>query len=459
MPEKKFKKSLFIFRRDLRLDDNTALNAALAQSGEVLPVFIFDPRQTPGHEYFSAAAFNFMLRSLGELDDQLRRLGSRLHIARGRADEAAAQLVAAEKIQAVFCNKDYTPFSIERDLALAEICRRAGAAFMSFDDALLHHPEEIFKKAGGVYTVFTPYFRKASLIPIDPPAPAAHGKFCKAVKSLKLSGFCGLSGAKETIKAGRKAALSILRHLEIQKNYPEDRDNPAQNSTTHLSAHLKFGTCSAREVYDAVSRKLGPTHPLIRSLHWRDFFVQIGYHHPYVLGRSFNEKYETIAWENDENKFAAWREGKTGFPIVDAGMRELKQTGFMHNRCRMITASFLVKDLHIDWRWGEKYFAQKLVDYDPLVNNGNWQWAASTGCDAQPYFRIFNPWLQQRKFDPDCAYIKKWIVQLKQLRPAEIHALADKPAASSLGYPRPLVNHASASLKSKSFFRDAQKKF
>jgi deoxyribodipyrimidine photo-lyase len=247
--------------------------------------------------------------------------------------------------------------------------------------------------------------------------------------------------------------LVILKKMSGFHDYGRQRDFPGVNGTTGLSAHVKFGTISAREFYHAVSDSLGQEHILINQLYWRDFFTQIGYHYPKVLGAAFQDKYARVAWSIDPADFTAWSEGRTGFPIVDAGMRELNATGFMHNRSRMITASFLVKDLHIDWRMGERYFAQKLVDYDPLVNNGNWQWAASTGCDAQPYFRIFNPWLQQVKFDPAAVYIKKWIPELRNFPAEAIHALGKHPSVSLDGYPRPMVDHHLAKEETKSLFR------
>ncbi|MBZ0167786.1 MAG: DNA photolyase family protein, partial [Candidatus Omnitrophica bacterium] len=253
---------------------------------------------------------------------------------------------------------------------------------------------------------------------------------------------------------GRKSGLKILKGLSRYKNYDDERDIPAVDGTTNLSAHNKFGTVSVREVYHGMRNVLGQTHTLIKQLYWRDFFVHVGYHHPEVLGSAFHEKYNKIPWRDSRQDFQAWCDGRTGFPIVDAGMRELNTTGFMHNRVRMITASLLVKDLQIDWRWGEKYFAQKLIDYDPLVNNGNWQWVASTGCDVQPYFRVFNPWRQQERFDPDAKYIKHWIPELKELSPKEIHTWDG--AEGSLfapDYPPPMVDHSVETKKVKELFK------
>jgi len=346
---------------------------------------------------------------------------------------------------------------VDRDLALTEVCRKKKIAFQPYDDVVLNGPDAVSKNDGGVYTVFTPYFRKAAMLPVREPLPNSAVNYAKLSSVLSvqiaLSAIKRINNPAWTVKGGRSAALVILKNLEPYRDYTARRDIPSLDATTHLSAHMKFGTCSPREVFTAIKKTFNLSHPLIRQLYWRDFFAQVGFHHPYVLGRSFHEKYDKIRWENDKQKFALWCDGRTGFPIVDAGMRELNTTGYMHNRVRMVTASFLVKDLHIDWRWGEKYFAQKLVDYDPLVNNGNWQWAASTGCDAQPYFRIFNPWLQQARFDPDGVYIKKWVPELKNLSAKQIHFLERQPLLRPETYPPPVVDHKTASEAAKKFYR------
>ena len=255
------------------------------------------------------------------------------------------------------------------------------------------------------------------------------------------------------IKPGRKECLDILSNLTRFNNYEVERDYPSKERTTHLSPYLKFGTCSIREAYHRIKTVLGNEHPLIRQLYWRDFFVQIGYYFPRVFNSAFREKFNEIKWQNNMNIFELWCNGKTGFPIVDAGMRELNSTGYMHNRVRMIVSSFLVKDLHLDWRKGEEYFANKLIDLDIAVNNGNWQWTASTGCDAQPYFRIFNPWIQQRKYDPDCKYIKKWVPELKEVKREIIHNWFKQKETKSINYPKPIVDHNKESQLSKQISR------
>ena len=290
--------------------------------------------------------------------------------------------------------------------------------FAASHDLLINTPDSTLKSDGKPYTVFTPYFNNARKIRVRKPAllKLDSGTLSTISTEIPIEGTLNkiVEGiAKyDSFKGGQESALEAIKYSCRLQNYDSDRDYPALEATSHLSPHLKFGTCSIRQAYWTIARKLGQNHPLIRQFYWRDFLTHIAFHFPHVFGKPFKAQYDGIAWKRDEESFQLWREGRTGFPIVDAGMRQLNQTGFMHNRLRMITASFLTKDLHIDWRWGERYFAQKLVDYDPCVNNGNWQWASSTGCDAQPYFRIFNPWRQQERFDPDCHYIRKWIPEL-----------------------------------------------
>jgi deoxyribodipyrimidine photo-lyase len=252
---------------------------------------------------------------------------------------------------------------------------------------------------------------------------------------------------------GRARAQAILGAIGTHASYATDRDRMDRAGTTRLSAHHKFGTVSIRESYHTVAKTLGPGHPLIRQFYWRDFFTHIAWHFPHVFGHAFQRKYDSLIWRGREEWFEAWCAGRTGFPIVDAGMRELAATGFMHNRARMIVASFLVKDLHIDWRRGEQWFAQSLTDYDPAVNNGSWQWAASTGCDAQPYFRIFNPWLQQKRFDPDCVYIRRWVPELAETTPALIHGWHTPTMLDTGSYPRPIVDHDTQKAGALAMFR------
>ncbi len=444
--------SAFIFRRDLRVHDNTALHEALRLSAQVIPCFIFDPRQIEPHPYRSKPGLPFMVQSITDLQQQLQAVGGHLALYRALPEQVIKQLAEREHIQAVFINRDYTPFSRQRDDELAALCLKLGIAWHVLPDVLLNEPESAVKSDKTPYKVFTAFYNNARRFPVALPQALLKRNFLATRSEFTLDqlGFPPLALAS---RGGRHQALAILDRLGDYADYQNTRDFPALNATSRLSAHLKFGTCSVREVFYALTEQLGSEHPLIRQLYWRDFFTHVAYHFPQVFGQAFLEKFAKLRWDNNPDYFQAWCDGKTGFPIVDAGMRELNATGFMHNRVRMITASFLVKDLHIDWRWGERYFAGQLVDYDPCVNNGNWQWAASTGCDAQPYFRIFNPWLQQVKFDRDCRYIYRWLPELQAFPPKIIHQWASGHRACA--YPAPIIDHGRESQLAKARFKDA----
>jgi deoxyribodipyrimidine photo-lyase len=456
-----FKCGLFIFRRDLRLDDNTGLLAALEQCESVIPAFIFDPRQIGNkNQYRSANAIRFMIESLQDLDNQLRKKKARLYCWYGVAEEVVEKLLKSGTIDAIFCNQDYTPFGLKRDEAIEHACIRHDVSLFSYHDLLLiNNPDSIKTGNGTQYTKFTPFFTKARKFPVKKPRSCRSKnfytkKFLDAktlpviLKKLPLSE----TNNKLLISGGRAAAKQKLRTIGLFKDYARTHDFPWVE-TTMLSPHAKFGTVSIREIFYAINNSLGDGHPLIRQLYWRDFFTYVAYYSPFVFGQPYQEKYKKIPWENNEKQFQAWWQGKTGFPIIDAGMRQLNKTGFIHNRVRMLVASFLAKDLLIDWRWGEEYFARNLVDYDPAVNNGNWQWCASTGSDAQPYFRIFNPWLQQKKFDRECRYIKTWVPELRNVPPKIIHAWFDVASPKIKNYPRPIVDHATTSVRAKRVFK------
>ena len=435
-------RALFIFRRDLRLEDNTGLIFALKSAKEVIPAFIFTPEQIDKNSYRSDRALQFMIESLEDLQEQLEAKKGRLYLFHDHFEKVVELCIEKEKVDLVVVNRDYTPYSLKRDQKIEQICKRKKVPFHSFDDLLLHGPEEVLKADKTPYSVFTPYYRAAQKVAIKDPVPNRSNNYFKGLIPFAVDSKVYhkiLPTRFEQQKGGRKAAGSLLK--KKFPHYVTLRDFPAKEGTSHLSAHLKFTTYSPREIYKA----LHPYPALCRSLFWRDFFSSIGYFFPRVFKGAFREKYDEIEWSYDKKDFNRWCDGKTGFPIVDAGMRELNETGYMHNRVRMVVASFLVKDLHIDWRWGEKYFAQHLIDYDPAVNNGNWQWSASTGCDAQPYFRIFNPWNQQEKFDPDCEYIKLWIPELSKVDPRDIHKWFDEKNRRKVSYPEPMVDHSKES--------------
>lgn len=448
--------ALHIFRRDLRLYDNTALIEALKSSKAVIPCFIFDNRQIEKNEYKSNNCIQFMAHSLHELASELGKKNSKLYFFYGTAEDVVAKLLVKLNIKAVFTNRDYTPFSRERDLKIEKICHELDVDFYSCADVLLHEPEEIMKLNLQPYNIFTHFFKKSIQIQVRSPKSNIYNNYYQKSIVLEdkvtLKKILKINNPNIILKGGRNEALSQLKKLKHLHDYQVIRNFPAVPGTTLLSAHNKFGTLSIREFYAEIIKSLGQEHELIKELNWRDFFTHIAFHYPHVFRRSFYKKYDAIRWSENHKHFDAWCTGQTGFPIVDAGMRELNTTGFMHNRVRMIVASFLAKDLHINWRWGEKYFAQKLVDYDPAINNGNWQWSASTGCDAQPYFRIFNPWIQQGKFDPDCIYIKKWIPELATLPPKIIHKL-NTMKIRSIDYTEPMVDHSTESRRAKILYK------
>ncbi|MCH9609967.1 MAG: Deoxyribodipyrimidine photo-lyase [Chlamydiales bacterium] len=418
--------ALHIFRRDLRLEDNTALNFALEQAKTVYPCFIFDPRQIERNRYKSSKAIHFMMHALSDLEMQLRNKGGRLYLFSGRADRVVEQLLSQNSIDLITFNRDYTPFALKRDQTIKSLCHSYGTEVQCFGDALLQEPENVLKENQKPYIKFTPFLNKAKTLPVRPPNNLSNTNFSRE----KLQGE--IHASLETC-GGRSEGLKLLKKIKNLGDYAKLRDFPSANCTSHLSPHNKFGTLSIREVYHKIRTTFSKEHLLIQELYWRDFFTHITFHFPHVIGGAFHQKYDAIAWSHNPKLFKAWCQGKTGFPIVDAGMRELNETGSMHNRVRMITASFLVKDLHLDWRLGERYFAQHLIDYDPAVNNGNWQWIASTGCDAQPYFRIFNPTTQLKRFDPNGEYIERW---------------------SDLSKCKPIVDHKSAAEQAKKLYKN-----
>jgi deoxyribodipyrimidine photo-lyase len=465
--KKEYQKSLFIFRRDLRLEDNTALINALKSSECIVPCFILDPRQveSKNNEYKSNNALQFMIESLKDLDRRLSLLKhddqSRLYLFYGEQENVVKKLISCEKIDAVYINKDYTPFSKKRDNCIAQICYQSNVAFYQYADSLINEPEFVIDDNGKPFKIFSYFLKKSIIFPINSPQIYAYNENNFYIESIESEVVEKEDIYKIVIEkpnehiythGGRKNCLKILMNLNRFKDYPSERDYPAKQQTTGLSAHIKFGTCSIREVYHSIKNQLGIDHLLIKQLYWRDFFTYIAHHFPYIFGKAFHQKYDKIKWDNNKTAFKIWCDGITGFPIVDAGMRQLNKTGFMSNRLRMIVASFLTKDLHIDWRCGEKYFAQKLVDYDPCVNNGSWQWAASTGCNVQHYLRTFNPWIQQKKIDPECEYIKKWVTELKDVPVRLIHNLDKQRPLQLIDYPIPILDHYKEIIQSKNMF-------
>ncbi len=460
MVKKTYKKSLFLFRRDLRLPDNIGLIEALHNSLTVIPAFNFDPEQVgPDNAYKSSNAIQYMIESLKDLESQLEAKKGTLYLFYDDPIATIKHLIASENIDAVFLNYDYTPFALKRDAAIKKLCAAQKIAFHGFHDALLiGDPDLIVTGSKTPYGVYSAFYKKASQKKVPTPITTITGTFYTqhitgSKKESLYKKIIPHENKSIKVNGGRHNALTMMRRLKKFHHYATERNFPAINATTHLSAAHKFGTISIRESYHAIKDELGVGSQLLKELYWRDFFTYVAYHNPFVFGHAYRKKYNNIPWSYSKKNFEAWCNGATGFPIVDAGMRQLNTTGWMHNRVRMIVASFLTKDLHIDWKWGEKYFAQQLVDYDPAVNNGNWQWTASTGCDAQPYFRIFNPWTQQKTYDPECVYIKQWIPALKNIPIKTIHSWFKETHDEIKGYPRPIIDHAQESKKTLAMFK------
>lgn len=453
-----FDVSVFIFRRDLRLDDNTGLINALSSSRKVIPLFVFDKVQR-NHDYFSANAFEFMVNSLIELKDLLKARGSDLLVLEGDVVDVLNSLKESVDFDAVFLNKDYTPFSLRRDFLIKDFCDKSGVVFRDFDDYLINPPGAVLNQQGEPYKVFTPFYKASLMVDVlKPVANKFSNYFCPSVEQVVLEGFLLSVSSRNPslfVRGGSREARSLLFDLKNKEDYASSKDFVFLDATSRLSAHLKFGTVSIREAYWFVNDNFFFGHALISEFYWRDFFTHVAFFFPRVFKGAFREKYDGIVWWGSMDYLDSWKQGMTGFPIVDAAMRQLNETGWMHGRARMVVASFLVKNLGISWREGEKYFAQKLVDYDPCVNNGNWQWCASTGCDAQPYFRIFNPWSQQLKFDPDCIYIKRWVPELRGLDKSVIHNVFLHDLEN---YPSPIVDHKVSSSFAKRVFSDVVKK-
>jgi deoxyribodipyrimidine photo-lyase len=412
--------NIFWFRRDLRLDDNTGLNIALNSDLPVLPLFIFDTNITDELKK-DDPRISFIWDTLSEINNTLKKSGHSLCIIKGEPLLIWKSLINKFEIHSVYTNSDYEPYSIERDLKVASLLSGFNISFHSFKDQVIFEKDEIQKSDKTPYTVFTPYkttwlqnYKLGSLIINSESGKKKHNFFShyEAFPSLRELGF-----TPGRIKV-RQFDLSAI------EDYEKYRDLPGEDKTTYLSPHLRFGTISIRELVTLANKT---NQVFLSELIWREFFMQILFRFPEVVTHNFRRKYDDIRWRNDEKEFEKWCKGETGYPLVDAGMRQLNETGYMHNRVRMVTAGFLCKHLLIDWRWGEAYFAEKLLDYELSSNNGNWQWAAGTGCDAAPYFRVFNPYSQQRKFDPEKKYIRRWIKDL------------DNP-----GYPKPIIDHESA---------------
>jgi len=397
---------IFWFRRDLRLEDNAGLYHALRSGVPVLPLFIFDTNILDKLEDRDDARVTFIYHHLDLLNTQLKKLGIQLLIKHNSPENAWKELLDEYEVKAIYTNNDYEPYASKRDSIVKAMAEEKGAVFHSFKDQVIFEKNEVVKSDGSPYTVFTAYKRKwlEKLRPefhLKPyPIKKYAGNFLQA-KPTNLPPLDSLGFTESLLEFPDKEYQSII------DNYNKTRDFPAIEGTSKISVHLRFGTVSIREL--AADAYKATEQTWLSELVWRDFYAMILWHFPYSATSSFKKDFDNIKWKNDEEEFSLWCEGKTGYPIVDAGMRQLNKTGWMHNRVRMIVASFLCKHLLIDWRWGEAYFARKLIDYDMASNVGGWQWAAGTGNDAAPYFRVFNPDLQTKRFDPKLHYVKKWV--------------------------------------------------
>ena len=393
------KKNIFWFRRDLRLEDNTALAHSLIEKENVIPIFIFDEKITNTLSK-NDSRITFIYNQLEKINKQLEHCNSSLLVLKGNPTEVFQNLITKYDIRSVFSNKDYEPYALQRDVEITQLLTENQISHIQYKDQVIFEPNEILKEDGTPYTVYTPYknkwlnkFREKPVIIFN---EINFSNFYNNAFDFPKLNELGFEYSNINV---RDYSLTTL------DSYKENRDIPADDKTSYLSVHLRFGTVSIRKIISLLNKN----EAFLSELIWREFFMQILFNFPHVVTQSFKKKYDAIKWRNNKEEFEKWCEGKTGYPIVDAGMRQLNQTGYMHNRVRMIVAGFLCKHLLIDWRWGEKYFAQKLLDYELSSNNGNWQWAAGTGCDAAPYFRIFNPFTQQKKFDKEFKYVNCWI--------------------------------------------------
>ncbi|MFY0631434.1 MAG: deoxyribodipyrimidine photo-lyase [Flavobacteriaceae bacterium] len=412
--------SIFWFRRDLRLHDNAGLYHALNSGKKVLPIFIFDQEileKLPKND----ARVSFIHKELSKINNHLQSLGTNINIYHGTPNEVFESLTEKYQVNQVFTNHDYEPYAIKRDLEIETLLASKNIQFQTYKDQVIFERNEITKQDGNPYVVYTPYskkwieaYRQNKKIHY-PSEDLLHQFSIETEASFLILEEIGFTQTEVPIQ-------EYIFNSRIIIEYEETRNYPYLDNTSKLGPHLRFGTVSVRQMVARANQEENPT--FLKELIWREFFMQILWHFPYTVKSSFKPKYDRILWRNNEEEFQKWCDGETGYPLVDAGMRQLNQTGFMHNRVRMLVASFLCKHLLIDWRWGEAYFAEKLHDYELSSNIGNWQWAAGTGVDAAPYFRIFNPTSQVQKFDKDLKYVSKWV-----------------PNFQELTYPAPIVDH------------------
>ena len=454
--------NIFIFNRGLRLTDNTTLIHQIKEKGSVVPIFIFTPEQIEPkkNDYFSNNSVQFMIESLHELSDEIKKKGGHMYFLKGDNVKVLKAIHKGEGIESIGTNYDITPYSRKRSEDIQKFCKKEGIEFYELEDHSLHSivEGESNKKDGSPYLVFTPFKNNClNNLKVREPDGFKSFKFHKMENNKYVINEKDINDFYEdnpniNVHGGRKNGLKILKNMGDFKDYSKERDTLSYK-TTFLGAHNHYCTVSIREVYWAMVKHLGKHSGLVSEIYWREFYMMITHHFPRVLqgqisgkNKSFKEEYDNIKFLTNKKWFEAWCNGTTGFPQIDAAMTQLNTTGFMVNRARMYTCSFLYKDMHIDWRDGEKYFATKLVDYDAINNNNGHSWVFGGGTDASIWFRIFNPWTQGEKFDKDCTYIKKWLPQLKDVPPKDIHnwykpEVHEKWLKQGLKYYKPILEH------------------
>ena len=432
------KVNIFWHRRDLRLQDNVGLQKALESDLPVLPIFIFD-KHILDHLPKDDARVNFIYNELQKIRKYLQtNFDTSIAVYYGYPKEVFQHLLSDYNVNAIYTNEDYEPYAFERDQTIQELASSHSADFKAYKDQVIFHPTDVQKKTGGYYLVFTPYMKqwKKEFEHYDFQISDSEELLDNLYKNQRLSNV-------ELSEMGFERSSIKVPDYNLDKNlinkYDETRDVPATEGTSRLSPHLRFGTIGYRQVIQKALDADDPT--FLNELIWREFYKAIMYHYPETPEKSFKPEYDQIEWRNDEEEFERWKSGNTGYPIVDAGMRQINKTGWMHNRLRMITGSFLCKHLLIDWRWGERYFAEKLLDFDLSSNVGGWQWVAGSGVDAAPYFRVFNPWTQTDRFDKDRKFIKYWV-----------------PEVDTSDYPEPMVDHKMARERCLNTYKAAVKK-
>lgn len=456
-----YENGLFIFRRDFRVIDNIGLNLANTLCKHIYPIFIFTPEQVTGSNKFkSDNAVQFMIESLEDLASQIAKMGGKLLCFYGHNNTIVSHLIKELDINVVCFNADYTPYAIQRELEIIKICDKMRVAIEYGHDYYLHIPGSIVNGQGETYQKFTPYYNTASKQKVDSPASLRKIQFSSTSKHLPnsitldtaLNKFVGNKNSNILVRGGTNEAIKQMRIAAKNiRNYSKTRDILSK-PTSQLSAYIKFGCISIRHVY----KTFRSNHDFIRQLYWRDFYINILYSFPQVLGHALKPKYDKIKWHHNDRWFQAWCKGETGFPIVDAGMRQLNTTGYMVNRARLITMSFLIKTMLIDYQLGEKYFATKLTDYDPASNNGNTQWVMGGGADSQQYMRIFNPFTQAKEHDDKCEYIKTWIPELRDVdNKIILNWETEWENHKEIKYPKPILDYSEQRKRALAMYKDA----